>query len=139
MTYTPMSNLLNSLTHGNGLITTAAYDLDYRLTSFNLKNGTTSVSGYTYAYGDQMNLTGITDTVTAANSNVLSYTASNRLASATGWRGSSQWWIGAFCQSAAGGGSRYWRRASRAQSGIALFNWRKYHVGASGQPCAVSH
>jgi RHS repeat-associated protein len=70
------------------LITTAGYDLDYRLTSLNLKNGTVSVSGYTYAYGDKMNLTGITDTVTAANSNTLSYSATNRLASASGAWGS---------------------------------------------------
>jgi RHS repeat-associated protein len=62
--------------------------LDYRLTSLNLKNGTTVVSGMTYAYGDQMNLTGITDQVTAANSNTLSYSATNRLASASGAWGS---------------------------------------------------
>ena len=40
------------------------------------------------AYGDGINLTGITDGVTAANSNVLSYTPANRLASATGPWGS---------------------------------------------------
>jgi YD repeat-containing protein len=66
------------------LVTTAGYDLDYRLTSLNVKNGTTVVQGSTYAYGDVMNLTGVTDTVTAANSNALSYTPANRLASASG-------------------------------------------------------
>jgi RHS repeat-associated protein len=84
ITYAPMSNLVTAITHGNGLITSAGYDLDYRLTSLNVKNGTTIVSGMTYAYGDAINLTGITDQVTAANSNVLSYTATNRLASASG-------------------------------------------------------
>jgi RHS repeat-associated protein len=49
-----------------------------------LKNGTAFVSGLAYAYADGMNLTGITDTVTAANSNVLSYSPANRLAAASG-------------------------------------------------------
>jgi YD repeat-containing protein len=84
LTYVPMSNLLKSISHGNGLITTAGYDLDYRLTSLNVKNGTTVIAGTTYAYGDQLNLTGITDQVTAANSNSLSYSATNRLATASG-------------------------------------------------------
>jgi RHS repeat-associated protein len=84
ITYAPVSNLLKSLTHGNGLVTSASYDLDYRLSSLNVKNGATVVSGMTYAYGDGLNLTGITDTVTAANSNTLSYSATNRLASASG-------------------------------------------------------
>jgi RHS repeat-associated protein len=66
------------------LVTTAGYDLDYRLTSLNVKSGTTVVQGSTYAYGDVMNLTGVTNTVTAANSNALSYTPANRLASASG-------------------------------------------------------
>jgi RHS repeat-associated protein len=47
------------------------------------------VSSLAYAYGDGINLTGITDGVTAANSNVLSYTPTNRLATATGNFGSS--------------------------------------------------
>jgi RHS repeat-associated protein len=84
----PTSNLINSITHGNGLVTTASYDLDYRLTALNVKNGTTVVQGSTYAYADNINLTGITDVVTAANSNALSYTAANRLASASGAWGS---------------------------------------------------
>jgi hypothetical protein len=58
MTYAPVSNLLKSISHGNGLVTTAGYDLDYRLTSLNVKNGATVVQGSTYAYGDVMNLTG---------------------------------------------------------------------------------
>jgi YD repeat-containing protein len=37
-----------------------------------------------YAYTDGMNLTGITDNLTAANSNVLWYTAANRLQNANG-------------------------------------------------------
>ena len=84
MTYAPLSNLLTSMTHGNGLVTTAGYDLDYRLTSLTLKNGAANVSSLAYAYGDGINLTGITDLVTAANSNTLGYSPANRLSSATG-------------------------------------------------------
>jgi YD repeat-containing protein len=68
ITYAPMSNLIKSINHGNGLVTTAGYDLDYRLSSLQLKDGATSVSSLVYAYTDGLNLTGITDQVTAANS-----------------------------------------------------------------------
>ena len=88
ITYAPMSNLVKNLSHGNGLITTALYDLDYRLTSLTLKDGTTSVSSLAYAYTDGLNLTGITDNVTAANSNTLGYSLANRLNAATGPWGS---------------------------------------------------
>jgi RHS repeat-associated protein len=65
------------------------YDQDYCLTSLTLKNGAANVSSLSYAYSDAINLTGITDGVTPANSNTLSYTATNRLATATGNFGSS--------------------------------------------------
>ncbi len=84
MTYAPLSNLLTALNHGNGLATTAGYDLDYRLTALTLKNGAANVSSLAYAYGDGMNLTGITDLVTAANSNTLAYSPANRLSLAIG-------------------------------------------------------
>ena len=84
VTYAPMSNLVTGLTHGNGLVTSAGYDRDYRLTSLQVMNGASTVSSLAYAYGDGLNLTGITDGLTPANSNVLSYTPANRLASATG-------------------------------------------------------
>ena len=72
------------MTHGNGLVTTAGYDLDYRLSSLTLKDGATNVSALAYAYTDGMNLTGITDNVTAANSNTLGYSLANRLNAASG-------------------------------------------------------
>jgi RHS repeat-associated protein len=53
-----------------------------------LKDGALNVSSLAYAYTDNLNLTGITDGVTAANSNVLSYSATNRLAAASGAWGS---------------------------------------------------
>ena len=39
VTWKPMSDLLSGMTHGNGLATTAGYDLDYRLTSLLLQDG----------------------------------------------------------------------------------------------------
>jgi YD repeat-containing protein len=84
VSFQPLSNLLKTMTHGNGLTTTAAYDLDYRLTQLQVKNAATLVQGRAYAYADGLNLTGITDQVTAANSNTLSYSPANRLAAASG-------------------------------------------------------
>jgi len=88
VSWKPQSDLLASLTHGNGLVTTASYDQDYRISQLQLKDGATLISGYAYAYGDNLNLTGIVDQVTAANSNTLTYTLANRLASASGAWGS---------------------------------------------------
>ncbi len=80
----PMSDLMGSMTHGNDLTTSAGHDLDYRLTSLVVQDGAANVSSLAYAYGDGMNLTGITDTLVAANSNTLSYSPANRLAQANG-------------------------------------------------------
>jgi YD repeat-containing protein len=67
VTWKPMSNLVAGLTHGNGLVTSAGYNLDYRLTSLAVKNGAAFVSNLGYSYGDGMNLTTINDTVAAGN------------------------------------------------------------------------
>ena len=93
--FMPLSDLLNTMTHGNGLVTTAGYDLDYRLTSLNVKNGTTTIQGNTYAYGDQLNLTGITDTVAPANSATLWYDPANQLQNAAGPWGQSTFYYDA--------------------------------------------
>ena len=45
------------MTHGNGLVTTVGYDLDYRLSLLNVNDGATSVSALAYAYTDLVNLT----------------------------------------------------------------------------------
>ena len=84
VTYQPLSELVKTMTHGNGLITKAGYDLDSRLSSLTVKDGPTNVSSLVYAYSDGLNLTGMTDQVTAANSNTLWYTAANRLQNANG-------------------------------------------------------
>jgi RHS repeat-associated protein len=86
--FKPMSDLLSSLNHGNGLATTATYDQDYRLTSLALMDGAVALLSKSYAYGDGLNLTGITDNVTPANSNTLAYSATNRLVLASGAWGS---------------------------------------------------
>ncbi len=52
-----VSDLLTTITHGNGLVTNAGYDLDYRLTSLQVLNGTSVVQSKTYACADGMNLT----------------------------------------------------------------------------------
>jgi hypothetical protein len=57
------------------------------LTQLQLVNGASLVSGHGYGYSDGINLTGITDQVAAANSNTLTYSLANRLASASGARG----------------------------------------------------
>ena len=54
------------------------------MTQLQLKNGATLVQGQSYAYADGMNLTGITNQVTAGDSATLAYSAANRLTSATG-------------------------------------------------------
>jgi hypothetical protein len=46
-------------------VTSAGYDLDYRLTSLQVKNGAAFVSNLGYSYGDGMNLTSINDNVAA--------------------------------------------------------------------------
>jgi hypothetical protein len=44
-----MSSLITTMTHGNGLITNAGYDLDERLTQLQVLNGAVVVQGYGYA------------------------------------------------------------------------------------------
>jgi RHS repeat-associated protein len=91
ISYRPLSDMVASLTHGNGLVTNATHDLDERLTQLQLLDGTTLVQGQAYAYADGMNLTGITDQLVAANSNTLSYSLANRLASSSGAWGSASY------------------------------------------------
>ncbi len=77
-----MSGLLKSATLGNGLSLTETYSLDYELSRLEVKNGATPVIDLSYARGDALNLTGITDNVTAGDSQTFGYTPANRLGSA---------------------------------------------------------
>jgi RHS repeat-associated protein len=87
--WNPCDVIPTSMSHGNGLQTNAAYDLDHRLTSLQVLDGAVVVQGRTYAYSDGMNLTAITDTVAAANNVALNYNAVNRLQNADGSWGQS--------------------------------------------------
>ncbi len=76
------------ITDGNGFAATATYDLDERLSSLRVLDGVALVQDRAFVYSDGLNLTGNTDQVTALNSNSLSYSPANRLASAFGAWGS---------------------------------------------------
>lgn len=52
-----MSDLVKTMTHGIGLITTASYNLDNWLLSLAVKDRVTNVSSLVYAYSDELNLT----------------------------------------------------------------------------------
>ena len=56
MAWKPMSDLVSSLTHGNGLVTQPFYDLDYRLTTLRVADGASFPSSLLYTYGDGINL-----------------------------------------------------------------------------------
>lgn len=84
ITWQPLSALLATLTHGNGLVATRSYTQDYELSRCELTDGALPVIDLSYARGDQINLTAITDNVTAANSATFGYSAANRLNSAAG-------------------------------------------------------
>ncbi len=72
-------------------LTTAGYDLDYRITLLLVRDGAALVSSLSYAYGDGLNLTAVNDNVAGANSVSLGYPPANRLGSATGPWGSASY------------------------------------------------
>ena len=88
ITYLPMSNLVQSLTSGNGLAEINTYTQDLAINVLQVADGATDVVNRAHARSDNLNLTGITDGVTGANSVTLGYHASNRLQSAGGPWGS---------------------------------------------------
>lgn len=88
LAWSPMSNRLTSLTHGNGLVATRTYDGDGRLATLKLANGATRLTDLSYAYGDGMNLTAVNDNVSAANSLKFAYGPAQRLVYAAGPWGS---------------------------------------------------
>lgn len=82
--YQPLSGLVKSFTHGNGLTTTNTHSLDYELARCQVKDGTLSLIDKSYTRADKLNITSITDAVTAGNSQSLWYNKSNRLQNANG-------------------------------------------------------
>ena len=73
-----MTALGNLLTHAN------SYTNDYELSQCQVKDGATVVLGRSYARADNLNLTGITDQVTAANTATYAHSPANRLQSGVG-------------------------------------------------------
>jgi hypothetical protein len=72
-----------SLTYGNGITDARTYDLDYRMTS--VKDvATSNVQYLSYGYDADNNVHTITDNVTSANNQTLTYDAIDRLKTATG-------------------------------------------------------
>jgi RHS repeat-associated protein len=64
--------------YGNGLAETRSYDLDYRVTGISIP----SIQGLTFAYNANDDITGITDSISASNTQTLGYDNLNRLTSA---------------------------------------------------------
>ena len=80
----PFSGLVSAMTYGNGLTEADSYSLDYEVNRLLLQNGPTSLIDRTHAHADLLNLTGITDAVTPANTQTFGYSAANRLSTASG-------------------------------------------------------
>jgi len=91
ITWQPFSGLVSGMTYGNGLTEADSYSLDYEVNRLLLQNGPTSLIDRTHSHTDLLNLTGITDAVTPANTQSFSYAATNRLATASGVYGAYSW------------------------------------------------
>jgi RHS repeat-associated protein len=75
------------MTYGNGLVRTAAYDLQYRVTS----TQTGAVQNLSYVHDPNENIQDIIDNSDSSNNKSFSYDALNRLEGATGPWGSLGW------------------------------------------------
>jgi chitodextrinase len=84
---------LSALTYGNGLALTKTFTQDYLINALQVQDTSTSTSvlNRSYAFGDSINLTGITDNINAARSETYTYTASNRLQQGQGLWGALNW------------------------------------------------
>ena len=87
----PFSGLVCNMTYGNGLVESDSYSLDYEINRLLLQNGATAVQDNVCTRTDNLNLTGITDAVTPANTQTFSYSPANRLATANGSYGVFGW------------------------------------------------
>ena len=86
--YQPLSNLVQSMTYGNGLNDWNTHTLDYELDLAGVYNGAAKVIERAHTRTDALNLTNIWDNVTAANNQSCTYSPANRLSGATGLFGS---------------------------------------------------
>ena len=78
VTYQPFGPLA-AFTYGNGLVLTKTFTQDYRLNGLTVQDGSTVILDRAHAFGDGLNLTGITDNLISARSESYLYTATNRL------------------------------------------------------------
>jgi YD repeat-containing protein len=88
ITTQPYDGTWTALSHANGVADSRVLDDDVRITSYTTEFGVTDIVSRTLAYGDGINLTGVTDNLNAANNETYSYTATNRLEDTTGPWGS---------------------------------------------------
>jgi len=77
---------VSSLTYGNGITGTYAFDLDYRATT-RLDRGSATVSSLAYGYFTNNSVQTITDSVHAANTQTLGYDSMDHLITATSGTG----------------------------------------------------
>ena len=82
ITYKPFGPIAG-LTYGNGLVETRTYDADYRITGISIP----SVQGLIFGYNANDDITGITDSISASNTQTLGYDNLNRLTSAVSGTG----------------------------------------------------
>ena len=78
----PMGNLVRSLTYGNTLTETNSYTLDYELTRGLVLDGATKIVDRTLARTDNLNITAITDGITATRNVSFWHEPANRLQNA---------------------------------------------------------
>jgi RHS repeat-associated protein len=92
ITYLPFGPL-NALTYGNGLTLSKSYTEDYLISGLQVQDTSTStvVLNRSYAFGDGINLTGITDSLTSGRSETYTYTNANRLEEGDGIWGTLTW------------------------------------------------
>jgi RHS repeat-associated protein len=90
--YLPLGPL-TTLTYGNGLTLSKTYTQDYLIDGLQVQDTSTStvVLDRSYAFGDAINLTGITDNLTSARSESYVYTNANRLQEGDGIWGTLTW------------------------------------------------
>lgn len=79
---------LAGLTFGNGVVLAQGYDQDYQLTGIAAANGGTTVQNLTNSFDPAGNITSITDGLTPARNQTVTYDDLNRVATASGVYGS---------------------------------------------------
>jgi RHS repeat-associated protein len=82
-TYKPFGPL-SGLTFGNGVVVALTYDQDYQLTAIGAANGATTIQNLTNGFDPSGNITSITDNLTSARSQTVTYDNLNRILTASG-------------------------------------------------------